>query len=205
MINHHFRTALGALVLAVSVAAPGYTAEQGGADPATSREFSAKLLMCSQCPGNNGTPARPAIPIIAGQQEPYLLKQLQDFRTKNRDVELMTWAAITLHQEEIAPAAAFCAKKAWPAPRAEAAKGAATPVPRGIAVCQACHQTEFRGAPQAEGAAAPRLAGQSYDYLIASMNAYADGTRKNNQVMAGIMSGIMPADREAMARYLSGL
>jgi cytochrome c553 len=61
------------------------------------------------------------------------------------------------------------------------------------------------GAPQAEGAPAPRLAGQSYEYLIASMNAYADGTRKNNQVMAGIMAGVMPADREAMARYLSAL
>src|SRR5262245_26895051 len=141
MINHHVRTVLGALALAVTVAAPGNTAEQGAADPATSREFSAKLLMCGQCHGNNGTPARGAIPIIAGQQENYLLKQLQDFRTKNRDVELMTWAAITLHQEEMAPTAAFFAKKAWPARSAQAEKAAATAAPRGIAVCQACHQS----------------------------------------------------------------
>ena len=206
MIHHRIKTVLGVLAIAASVAAPGYTAEQAGAlDPATNREFSAKLLMCTQCHGNNGPPVRPAIPIISGQQENYLLKQLQDFRNKNRDVELMTWASITLHPEEMAPAAAFFAKKPWPARSAQAEKAAATAAPRGIAVCQACHQTNFMGAPQAEGAPAPRLAGQSYEYLIASMNAYADGTRKNNQVMMGIMAGIMPADREAMARYLSAL
>jgi cytochrome c553 len=133
------------------------------------------------------------------------LKQLQDFRNKNRDVELMTWASITLHEEEMPAAAAFFAKRTWPARSAQADKAAAGAAPRGIAVCQACHQTNFMGAPQAEGAPAPRLAGQSYEYLVASMSAYADGTRKNNQVMMGIMAGIAPADRDAMARYLSGL
>jgi hypothetical protein len=37
------------------------------------------------------------------------------------------------------------------------------------------------------------------------MRAYAAGERKNNETMAQLMAGIMPADREAMARYLSGL
>ena len=206
MINNRFRTALGVLAIAASVAAPAYTAEQAAAlDPATSREFSAKLLMCGQCHGLNGTPVRPAIPIIWGQEENYLLKQMSDFRTKTRDVELMTWAAITLHEEELAPAAAYFAKKSWPGRPAQATKTAATTAPRGMAVCQACHQADFRGAPQAEGAPAPRLAGQSYEYLVEEMRRYAEGERKNNQVMMGIMAAIPPADREAMARYLSGL
>jgi cytochrome c553 len=117
----------------------------------------------------------------------------------------MTWAAITLHDEaEMAAAASYFAKKSWPA-RAAATPAAATPTPRGMAVCQACHQTDFRGAPLAEGAPAPRLAGQSYDYLVETMRAYADGKRTNNPTMAALMAGIPPADREAMARYLSGL
>ena len=191
-------------VVAAALAAPGMTAEVTP-DPATSREFSAKLLMCGQCHGLNGAPVRPGIPIIWGQQENYLLRQLQDFRTKNRDVELMTWAAITLHPEELAPASTYFAKKSWPARPAQAAKATATPAPRGLAVCQACHQSDFRGAPQAEGAPAPRLAGQSYEYLVETMRAYAAGERKANETMAQLMAGISAADREAMARYLAGL
>jgi cytochrome c553 len=207
MINIRLSKVLGILAMLVSAAVPAYTAEQAASlDPATNREFSAKLLMCGQCHGLNGTPVRPGFPIIWGQQEPYLLKQLQDFRNKSRDVELMTWAAITLHdQQEMAAAASYFAKKEWPARPAQAAKAAAATAPRGMAVCQACHQADFRGAPQAEGAPAPRLAGQSYEYLVETMRAYAAGERKNNETMAQLMAGIMPADREAMARYLSGL
>jgi cytochrome c553 len=201
MISKRF--VFGALaVVAAAFATPAITAEQV-ADPATSREFNAKMLMCSQCHGANGVPVRPGMPIIWGQQEPYLLKQLQDFRNKTRDVELMTWAAITLHDEaEMAAAASYFAKKGWPA-RAAATPAAATPAPRGMAVCQACHQTDYRGAPQAEGAPTPRLAGQSYEYLVETMRA-PDGQRKN-ATMAALMAGFQPADREAMARYLSGL
>jgi len=206
MINTRFRIVLGVLAIAASVAVPAYTAEQTDAlDPAKSREFSAKLLMCGQCHGLNGTPVRPAFPIIWGQEETYLLKQLQDFRNKNRDVELMTWAAITLHPEELPAAAAYFAKKPWPARAAQVTKAAPAPPPRGMAVCQACHQADFRGAPLAEGAPAPRLAGQSYEYLVETMRAYAAGERKNNETMAQLMAGIQPAEREAMARYLSGL
>jgi cytochrome c553 len=202
MINNRFSTVLGALILVATVAAPANTAEQAAGDPATTREFNAKMLMCSQCHGLNGAPVRPAIPIIWGQQENYLLKQLRDFRTKDRDVELMTWAAITIHQEEMTAVASYFAKKSWPA---RVTQAAATTAPRGMAVCQACHQADFRGAPQAEGAPTPRLAGQSFEYLVETMRAYAAGERKNNATMAQLMAGIEPADREAMARYLSGL
>ena len=204
MKNNRIKTVLGAMTALVVLAAPAQTAEQGE-QPGTSREFNAKMLMCSQCHGLSGSPVRPGIPIIWGQQEPYLLKQLQDFRNKNRDVELMTWAAITIHPEEMGAVASYFAKKGWPNRSAQTTKAAAPMPPRGMAVCQACHQTNFMGAPQAEGAPAPRLAGQSYEYLVETMRAYAAGERKNNETMAQLMSGIMPADREAMARYLSGL
>jgi len=188
-------------VLAAALAAPAMTAE-AVPDPNTSREFSAKLLMCGQCHGLNGVPVRPGIPIIWGQEKNYIVKQMHDFRSKSRDVELMTWASITLHVEEYAPAADYFSKKAWPA---RSASAASTQTPRGIAVCQACHQADFRGAPLAEGAAAPRLAGQSYEYLLEAMRGYAEGVRKNNDTMMQLMAGISAADREAMARYLAGL
>ena len=53
--------------------------------------------------------------------------------------------------------------------------------------------------------ATPRLAGQNYEYLVESMRRFADGERKNNETMAQLMAALSPAQRDAMARYLSAL
>jgi cytochrome c553 len=69
-----------------------------------------------------------------------------------------------------------------------------------MAICEACHQQKLVG-----GVAAPRLAGQKYDYLVEAMRSFAEGQRKNSPEMSGIMQAISASDREAMARYISGL
>ena len=71
------------------------------------------------------------------------------------------------------------------------AAAAAAPAPRGVAVCQACHQENFLGAVQAEGMAAPRLAGQRYEYLVEAMRRFAEGERKNNVTMMQLMAGML--------------
>ncbi len=58
---------------------------------------------------------------------------------------------------------------------------------------------------QAEGVTTPRLAGQTYEYLVESMRRFAEGERTNSADMVQIMKAIPAADREAMARYLSSL
>jgi cytochrome c553 len=63
-----------------------------------------------------------------------------------------------------------------------------------------CQQPNFEG-----GLPAPRLAGQSYDYLLSAMNNFADGTRDNNADMVKLMQATTPAQRETIARYLSSL
>jgi cytochrome c553 len=192
---------LGALA-AWAVLAGTAQAAEGVPDPGGQRESSARLLVCEACHGANGMAKAPTIPIIAGQREDYLLKQLHDFRSGERNIEIMKWMSESLTESDRGAAAAAFAKKAWPA---KATPAAATAPPRGIAVCQACHQQNFMGAVQAEGMAAPRLAGQRYDYLVETMRSFADGERKNNATMQQLMAGIPAADREAMARYLSGL
>jgi len=191
----------GVLAVVTALAAPAYAAE-AIPDPSMQREFGAKLLVCNVCHGDRGMPKSGNVPIIWGQQENYLVKQLHDFETGDRNVEVMTWMSKTLTPAELAPSAVNFAKKTWPARTAAAA---ATPAPRGIAVCQACHEAKFMGAVQAEGMSTPRLAGQNYDYLVESMRRFADGERTNNTDMVQIMKGISPTDREAMARYLSSL
>jgi len=171
-------------------------------DPTTQREFGAKLLVCNTCHGDNGVPKGPSIPIIWGQQENYLLKQLRDFEHGDRSAEVMTWMSKTLTQTELAPSATNIAKKTWPT---RSSNAAATAAPRGVAVCQSCHEAKFMGAVQAEGVTTPRLAGQTYEYLVEAMRRFADGERTNNADMVQIMKGISPADRDAMARYLASL
>jgi cytochrome c553 len=192
----------GVLAVVTALAAPAMAAE-ALPDPSTSREFTAKLSVCNACHGANGVPRNNAvIPVIWGQQEGYLSKQLHDFETGERNVEVMKWMTETLTEPERRAATAYFAKQKWPAKTAAAAPPAP---PRGIAVCQACHQQNFLGLPQAEGMTTPRLAGQNYEYLVESMRRFADGERTNNADMVQIMKGISPADREAMARYLASL
>ena len=191
MINNHFATVFGGVVVLAALAAPANAAE-ANPSPSTQVEFAAKLLVCNACHGEKGVPKEATIPIIWGLQENYLVKQLHDFQSGGRDIEVMSWMVSTLSQADLGPTAAYFAKKNWPA---RSAGAASTPPPLGIAVCQGCHDT----------AAAPRLAGQSYEYLVEAMRRFAEGERKNNAIMMKMMAAIPPGDREAMARYLSGL
>jgi len=120
--------AFGVLVL---LAAPAHA--QGVADPVTDREFSAKLSVCNECHGASGVRKNATIPVIGGQPENYLLKQLHDFERGDRHDEVMPWMAKTLTPQEVGIAAAYFAKQRWPA---RSAAAASTPPPPGIAVCQ---------------------------------------------------------------------
>jgi cytochrome c553 len=201
MIDNRFPTVFGVLGILAMLTGSAYAAE-AAPDPGTQREFGAKLEVCGACHGANGKSKSPAIPIIWGQQDTYLLKELQDFHSGERNVEVMSWMSKTLSQEQQAAAAAYFAKKNWPA---RPVAVAATPPPKGIAVCQACHQQDFSGTTSVNSLTAPRLAGQNYDYLVEAMRRFADGERTNNADMVKIMEAISPADRETMARYISGL
>jgi cytochrome c553 len=160
-------------------------------------DLDARLQTCNACHGADGKPISAAIPIIWGQQTAYLVKQIHDYRAKDRDNPVMTPLAATIKQEETRKAAAYFAAKTWPA---VAHPAAAASEPEGMTVCKACHQPNFEG-----GLPAPRLAGQSYEYLAAAMESFANGERTNSADMAKLMKMVPKADRDAMAHYLAGL
>jgi cytochrome c553 len=204
MINNHVPTVFAVLVVLAALAAPAKAADvhevPAVASPGNAAEagafLGAKLLVCNTCHGADGVPRSAGTPIIWGQQEAFLLKQMHDFQSGDRDSDVMTWMATALTPSEVGLAAAYFAKKNW---SARPAAASASP-PAVVAVCQVCHQQNLVG-----GVAAPRLAGQTYEYLVEAMRRYAGGERKNNADMMKIMQAISPADREAMARYISGL
>ena len=195
MINNHVATVFGVLVVLTALGALANAEPIPG--PSTPAEFGAKLLVCNACHGADGAPKSAATPVLWGQQESYLVKQLHDFQSGDRKFEVMTWMATTLSPAELPSVAAYFASKSWPA--RPAATAAASPPPM-VAVCEVCHQKSFTG-----GLPAPRLAGQSYEYLVDTMRRFAEGERTTNADMVKIMQGTQPAQMEAMARYISNL
>ena len=188
MFTRLFSAIVGAGMGFAITAVPAYAAD----------DIEAKAQMCDACHGQNGVPADPkTIPIIWGQQQSYLVKQLRDYRNGERDNPIMSPIAKSLAEEDLRKISAYFAAKSWPAQRSTAAS--ASP-PNGIAQCQPCHQPNFEGGPPA-----PRLAGLSYEYLVATMRAFAADERSNNGDMPKFMQALTDSEREAMARYLSAL
>jgi cytochrome c553 len=187
MLANRLPTLIGTLVIVATLGTPAGAAEA----------IEAKLQVCTSCHGENGQPIDATIPIIWGQTEYFLVKQLHDYKSSDRENLVMASFAKRLTQQELRPAAAYLSKKSWPA---RTTPVAAVPAPDGIAVCQICHQPGFVGALPA-----PRLAGQSYEYLVEAMRSFAEGDRTNNADMVKIMQELSPAKREEIARYISSL
>jgi cytochrome c553 len=187
MLKRFFSAIFGAGVSFAVTAVPAYAAD----------DITAKVQLCAACHGENGVPTDPkTIPTIWSQQQSYLVKQLHDFRSGDRDNPIMSPIAKGLAQEDIRKIAAYFAAKGWPAQHA----AASAPPPNGIAQCRSCHQPNFEGGPPA-----PRLAGLSYEYLVAAMRSFAAGERTNNGDMPKFMHALTDSERDAMARYLSAL
>jgi cytochrome c553 len=67
--------------------------------------------------------------------------------------------------------------------------------------CSACHGAQGEGQPDV---ANPRLAGLDSEYLIAQLNAFAEG-RRDNETMSPIAKALTPDERQAVAAYYAGL
>ena len=161
-----------------------------------------KAQACAACHGMNGTPISATFPIIWGQQSNYLYKELHDFHSGDRKNPVMAPLVQGLSLDQLREIANYIAAKPWPAKQGDGGAPAAPPeaIAAKMQQCKLCHQANFEG-----GAPAPRLAGLSYEYLRSAMNAFADGQRTNNLDMPGFMKSLTASERDAMAKYISGL
>ncbi len=160
-------------------------------------DIESRVGVCAGCHGQSGIPATSATPILWGQQANYLYKELHDYHSGDRFNAIMSPLVKIFSLEDLRKVANYFAAKPWPARHGGPPPGSP---PEKITMCRACHGQNFEG-----GAPAPRLAGLSYEYLIASMNSFADGHRTNNLDMPGFMKALTQSERDAMARYLAGL
>jgi cytochrome c553 len=71
--------------------------------------------------------------------------------------------------------------------------------PPSVTACVSCHGAKGEGM-----AAFPPLAGTGFGYLLAQLDAFADG-RRQNSVMGPIAKGLSAQERASTAAYFSGL
>lgn len=113
-----FAAAPVAIVLAFpAVAKPVDTPAQSAPNPRAGAAISAE---CAMCHGSNGMSVAANIPNLAGQRYPYLLQQLEAFKTGTRKNMLMNQTAHALSKQQMQDLAAYFASipiKVLPRPK----------------------------------------------------------------------------------------
>lgn len=189
---------LAGLGLALNVAAADATA---GSKIANS--------VCAACHGADGNSPAPTFPKLAGQSAEYIVKQLTNFKSGERNNAIMAPLASALSAEDVQNVAAyFSAQKPSAATAKSNGKGsrgekiykggvAANKVP----ACASCHGPAGAGIP----VRFPRLAGQHADYTLAQMKAFNSGERANGPMMKVIAARLSSDEMAAVADYIQGL
>ena len=183
----------------------------------------ANSAVCSACHGADGNSVNPAWPKIAGQGEKYLLKQMRDIKSGERNVPEMTGIVAGLSDQDLEDLAAYYAAGTMQLSGANAddaellKEGEALfrggDSERGVAACIGCHSpTGMGNAP----AGFPRLSGQHADYVAKQLHAFRTGSddptnpsARNNDGDSRIMRDVagMLSDRQirALANYIAGV
>jgi cytochrome c553 len=151
--------------------------------------------MCAGCHGDDGNAKAAATPSLAGQHDAYLIAAIQAYQGATRAEPMMQALTKPLERSQVEDIAYFYAAMV---PSGAGAPGKGDPL-AGMAIaapCAACHGVDGNSTDPKN----PRLAGLSADYLIAAINAYKDGTRKND-VMHDRVLALRDQDVRDLAAY----
>jgi cytochrome c553 len=170
-----------------------------------------KSAVCAACHGTDGNSPLGMNPKLAGQAEKYLVKQLQDFKSKARDNAVMYPMASNLSDQDMADIAAYySSQKVQHTAVADQYIELAQKLYRGgdadrdVPACIACHGPQGNGMP---AAGFPAVGGQHPEYTITTLKSFRDGKRANdeNGIMRDIVAKMSDEQIEALANYLAGL
>ena len=171
----------------------------------------AKTAVCSACHGADGNSAVGNFPKLAGQNERYLMKQMQEIKAGTRPVVEMTGMLDNLSDQDMQDIAAYFSSKGVQVGSANVdlvEMGQqiyrAGVQQKGVAACTACHSPTGQGNASA---GFPQLGGQHADYTIKQLKAFASGARNNDPsgMMQVIAAKLSDAEIEAVASYIQGL
>ncbi|HZW13014.1 MAG TPA: c-type cytochrome [Noviherbaspirillum sp.] len=167
------------------------------------------VIACVGCHGAAGNSTIPQNPKLSGQHAEYVIKQLADFKTPQRNNPVMSGIAKGLSDEDMKNVAAYLEKQA---PQPGAAKNKDTielgkKIYRGgiaeknVPACAGCHGASGAGIP----AQFARLAGQHQDYTVAQLTAFRQGARANSVQMTTIAKRMLDSEIQAVSDYIAGL
>lgn len=180
--------------------------------PEAGMAVAASCAACHQSDGNGlNNPQGESWPRLAGLNAGYISKQLHDFKAGSRQNPSMAAFASMLNDQQIADVAAWYASQpaAQPAQLTlndeQQALGKRL-VRRGdwdreIPSCNSCHGPDSAGV----GSNFPALAGQHAGYIVQQLQAWQQGSRRNDpdNLMVAVAERMTDADIQAVALWLS--
>ena len=208
------RTAAMAILFATSFVTHASEQAPAKADPAKGKLVAESI--CVACHGADGNSMTSANPHLAGQIEPYIYKQLSNFKAADgkpaaRDNAIMAGMVAALTDEDMKNVAAWYASQKL---KPEAAKDETKialgkklwrqgDFKKGIPACAGCHGPAGAGLP----AQYPRLAGQFAEYTEAQLKAFRAGERANDpeSMMRMIAEKLSDVEIKAVSDYAAGL
>jgi cytochrome c553 len=167
--------------------------------------------VCAACHAADGNSLASTFPKLAGQQEKYLLKQLNDIKSGDRPVAQMTGLLDNMTSQNLADIAAYFASNAVVVGQADAElvdAGAAVyragNPETGVPACIACHGPAGKGL---NSAAFPALSGQHADYTKSQLMKFQSGERANDpaRIMRDIAFKMNNNEINAVSSYIQGL
>lgn len=200
-------SALLAALLA-SCANPEHT--RNLADPAAPAAALAQQV-CSACHGLDGNPVSPQFPRLAGQQAPYLVSQLSNFRSHQRSDPagyIYMWGLSRhLTDEQISGLADYFSRQVARRPASAVVDASLLAdgkriyeqgVPeQNVIACASCH------GPRGEGIAAfPRLAFQHADYLVKQLDVFQNTQQRPGTPMELVAHPLTGSNKHAVALYM---
>ena len=181
----------------------------------------AKSATCMGCHGLGGNSTIPDFPKLAGQGQAYLVKQLQHFKSGERNNAMMAGVASLLSDQDIEDIAAYYSIQII---SENSAKGSEEKIELGRKIyvggkmdtqttaCIACHGPKGEGIPTA---GFPALSAQHAQYTASQLKAFrqysinkqtdSDGVQRVNEMMNNVAKGLTNEEIDALSEYIAGL
>lgn len=202
------------VLLAAVVATPFALAE---GDPEAGKE---KAQVCAACHGPDGNSPSGQYPSLAGQGEPYLIKQLKAYKSGERENAIMQGQAANLSAQDMQDLAAFFSEQSVQTGQVKPDLVEAGEriyrggdVEKGIPACAGCHGPAGQGI---DAAAFPALAGQQPAYTESQLKAFravgrediGDMPRRDSDpqaMMRTLAAKMSDAQIQAVSSFVAGL
>ena len=181
----------------------------------------AKTATCMGCHGLAGNSTIPNFPKLAGQGETYILKQLQYFKSGERENAMMAGVASMLSDQDMEDISAYYSIQTI---SENSAKGSEEMIELGRKIyvggkmdtqttaCIACHGAKGKGIPTA---GFPAVAAQHADYTASQLKAFrqysinvqtgSEGIERVNAMMNNVAMGLTNEEIDALSQYIAGL